>query len=147
MPSFDQQALMDLGEDLANEHLAADAALERGAPITDWDDLACVVHTLGAAGSLPPDVLLGHLEAVFSQLSDVQVGEQTSLYLTMPERTDRQIGFAPWMRSRQLHPTEQALIAQAAMLACLRSGARSAELLPDASAVRAQWGTPERAED
>lgn len=132
-------SLAQISEEIADEHLAEDAGRERGAPITDWDDLSCVVHTLASSGSLSAPVLLGHLESVFPQVADIQVGEPTSLYLTVPERTERQLGFAPWLRSRPLLTAERALIAQAAMLACLRSGARSAELLPDASAVRAIW--------
>lgn len=141
MTSFSTDpVLAALGDELADGHLAADAERERGAPISDWEDLVCVAHTLACSGVLSAEVLLGHMEGVFGQLADVQVGPATSLYLTVPERTDRQLGFAPWTRSRPLHPTERALVAQAAMLACLRSGARSAELLPDASAVRAVWG-------
>lgn len=135
----DDPSLQALSEDLEFAHWVADAERERGGPITDWEDLVCVVETLGTSGALPPEVLLGHLEPVFGRLADVQVGPPVSLYLTAPDRTDRQAGFSPWDRSRPLHPLERRVVVQDAMLACLRSGARSVELLPDEMTVRAVW--------
>ena len=109
--------------------------------ITVWSELGFALAGLAPRGSFEPLTVIEELEPVFGLVADVQLGDPGGLYFTIPERTDRQIGFDPQHGvSREMTLNEQARIIWAIALACRRCGAQLAELLDDSLTLCAEWG-------